>query len=117
MGRDLRDTGIGAQIIELSSDLLTRRLRDPGQRADVTSNSSSDCQGVCVPVPRLAANNTPIATLQYPTRTGEICEQLAAVEGELTAIKAVFVETLIISFGMGARWGPASQIQRRLKER
>jgi len=57
-------------------------------------------------MPRLAANNTPIATLQYPTRTGGICAQLAAVEDELTAIKAAFVESLIISPSLGgARWG------------
>jgi hypothetical protein len=30
-----------AQVIELSSDLLTRRFRDPVQRAHVTSHSSS----------------------------------------------------------------------------
>ncbi len=71
-------------------------------------------------MPRLPANNTPIATLQYPTRTGEIREQMAAVEDELTAIKAAFVESLIISFGTGGARSlerPASQILWLLKER
>src|SRR5258708_546752 len=73
-----------------------------------------------VPVPRLPANNTPIATLQYPTRTGEIREQMAAVEHEFTTIKAAFVESLIISFGTGGARSlerPTSQILWLLKER
>ena len=51
---------------------------------------------------------TPIATLQYPAGTVEIGEEWAAAEGKLTAIKAAFVESLIISPSIGgaARWAP-----------